>query len=394
MRVLYIDYNLYGKNDIVKAFQKLGYETEITDIPLVYGENTEQTDNAVFDKIRNGSYDMVFTSNYYPAVSDSCERIGVTYVSWTYDSPRIALYDSTILNKCNHAFTFDSSECAKLRNKGVENIYYMPLATAAERIDEISVTEDDRRCFGADVSLVASLYNEEHNLYDRMEGRLDGYTRGYLLGLMNAQMNLFGSNILEDVLEGSVPLEKMYEAMPYPIKEGSLATLEYIYSNYFLCRKVATMQRLGMIKSISDSFEMKVYTPGDLSAITGVKHMGTVDYNSDMYKVFNLSKINMNITLPSIKTGIPLRAMDIMGAGGFLLTNYQADFEGLFEAGVDYEYYSSVEEALYKIEYYLGHEEEWREIADNGRRRVMQSFTDYERLKDMLDIVNQRITDR
>ena len=42
--------------------------------------------------------------------------------------------------------------------------------------------------------------------------------------------------------------------------------------------------------------------------------------------VFQNSKINLNITLRSIKNGIPLRAIDIMGAGGFLLTNYQNDF--------------------------------------------------------------------
>ena len=38
--------------------------------------------------------------------------------------------------------------------------------------------------------------------------------------------------------------------------------------------------------------------------------------------MFANSKVNLNITLRNIKTGIPLRALDIMGAGGFLLTNY------------------------------------------------------------------------
>ena len=41
--------------------------------------------------------------------------------------------------------------------------------------------------------------------------------------------------------------------------------------------------------------------------------------------VFRNSRINLNITLRSIKSGIPLRCMDIYGAGGFLLSNYQTD---------------------------------------------------------------------
>lgn len=53
---------------------------------------------------------------------------------------------------------------------------------------------------------------------------------------------------------------------------------------------------------------------------------GPIDYYNEMPYVFNNSRINLNITLRSIKSGIPLRAMDICGAGGFLLSNYQADF--------------------------------------------------------------------
>lgn len=54
--------------------------------------------------------------------------------------------------------------------------------------------------------------------------------------------------------------------------------------------------------------------------------MGAVDYYEVMPHVFKQSKINLNITLRSIQSGMPLRAWDIMGAGGFLLSNYQADF--------------------------------------------------------------------
>ena len=63
--------------------------------------------------------------------------------------------------------------------------------------------------------------------------------------------------------------------------------------------------------------------------LPNVINMGSVDYYDMMPYVFKCSDINLNITLRSIKTGIPLRAMDIMGAGGFLMSNYQVDLTGI-----------------------------------------------------------------
>ena len=114
--------------------------------------------------------------------------------------------------------------------------------------------------------------------------------------------------------------------------------------------------------------------------------MGPVAYETDMNKVFRLSKINLNITLPSIHTGIPLRAMDILGNGGFLLTNYQEDLLEFFEPGVDFVYYSSVPEAIELIGYYLHHEEERKQIAENAYYKVKKYHQISDRLADMIYI--------
>lgn len=386
MKILYIDYQMYGKDDIVKVFQSLGHEVDITDLPLQM-EDEEDLSACLYALLTQNVYDMAFTSNYYPLVSNVCQRAHVKYVSWTYDSPLIALYHPSVKNSYSYAFTFDSDECRNLREKGVRHIYYMPLAVDSERLSDIVITEQDRRIFSADVSLVASLYNEKHNLYDRMEPKLTDYTRGYLEAVMQAQKNLFGAFVLEAVLENRRVYSDMQQAMPYRLVEGSLASVEYVYANYFLARKVASLQRTEFIREISERFDMKVYTPGDLSAIRTAKHMGTVDYLTDMNKVFRLSKINLNITLPSIHAGAPLRVMDILGNGGFLLTNYQSDICELFEPDKEFVCYTSLEDALYKIEYYLSHEEERTRIAQNAKRKMEKCFTFRSALKQMMEIV-------
>ena len=127
-----------------------------------------------------------------------------------------------------------------------------------------------------------------------------------------------------------------------------------------------------------------VYAPEQDSDIKNVINCGTVDYVKEMPLVFKNSKINLNMTLRSIHTGIPLRAMDIMGCGGFLLTNYQQDFLEYFEPGIDYIYYSSKKELLYLTDYYLNHEEERKQIARNGYQKVKEGHTYTDRIKQLL----------
>lgn len=45
----------------------------------------------------------------------------------------------------------------------------------------------------------------------------------------------------------------------------------------------------------------------------------------------------------SIKTGIPLRLFDIMGAGGFLITNYQSEITQYFDIDKELVVYDSME---------------------------------------------------
>ncbi|MBC5712643.1 glycosyltransferase family 1 protein [Roseburia sp. BX1005] len=91
--------------------------------------------------------------------------------------------------------------------------------------------------------------------------------------------------------------------------------------------------------------------------------------------VFHLSKINLNISLRSITSGIPLRCLDILGTNGFPLTNYQPELAEFFIPDEDFVMYESEDDFLQKIEYYLSHEAERKEISYNGWKKVNQNFS-------------------
>jgi spore maturation protein CgeB len=102
--------------------------------------------------------------------------------------------------------------------------------------------------------------------------------------------------------------------------------------------------------------------------------------------VFHYSKINLNMTAKSIRTGLPLRIFDILSCGGFCLTNYQTELTDYFTPGVDLDYYTSEDDLLSKVDYYLSHEKERKEIASNGLLTASTNHNYPERLLQMLSL--------
>ena len=79
----------------------------------------------------------------------------------------------------------------------------------------------------------------------------------------------------------------------------------------------------------------------------------SIDYYSEMPRVLRKSRINLNVTLRSITSGIPLRVYDILGAGGFCLTNYQEVIVQLFKAGEELVVFTNKDDMFNKVEYFF-----------------------------------------
>ena len=396
MKILFPKWKNFGVEDITETFEKMGHQVVLYEKEPKNYRIDPKFKSELKKFIKDNNIDLIFSSNYFPVISDACHDIKIPYISWCYDSPLVLTYSKTVFNPENYIFIFDSKMVEDLKNLGVKNVYYMPMAVNAERLSNIKATEEQKKIVEADVSFVGSLYTEKHTLYDRMTD-LDDHTRGYIEGIMQAQKLLYGVSILEESLSPEIT-EKLYEAMPIKINDGDMETFPYLYANYFLSRKITQTERTELLKMISEilpeimvdrkrkAMPLKLYTPEPTPFLPKVKNMGTVHYLYEMPLVFRHSKINLNITLRSIQNGIPLRAMDIMGAGGFLLTNYQNDSNRHFIDGEDYVSFSSPEDMIQKIAYYLEHEKERNEIAENGCRKVHSEHTYQKRIYEMLKI--------
>lgn len=116
-----------------------------------------------------------------------------------------------------------------------------------------------------------------------------------------------------------------------------------------------------------------------------------IDYERDMPVMFANSAINLNVTLRNIRTGIPLRVLDIMGAGGFLLTNYCPELNEYMTEGKDFVSYIDAGDCCEKAVYYIEHEAERKKIAANGHDRILDMFTYEHQIKKMFDVIRKEL---
>lgn len=395
MHILMYRWKAYNYRDIEQTFLLLGHTVDNIEQELGSYDVSPEFERVIEEKIRGTHYDMVFTVNYFPLISNVCERTGVNYVSWTCDNPLISMYHESVFHACNYIFTFDKTNYLEFRGMGVKHIWYLPLAVDTERMDALlgapeetgrrkSAQDPEMQKYRGDVAFVGSLY--ERNSYDKIKNRLPEYLRGYFDAVMEAQLNISGANIVEPMLTTNI-LEQLQEYFQLEKSEGSFSDLGLIFQTTVLGFKIAEIERRRALIELSKHYKVNVYSNSDVSDLLRIQYCGSVDYWSEMPKVFRMSKINLNFTIPNIKSGIPLRIWDVLGCGGFLLTNYQAEIPYYFKEGEDLVCFDGLEDLCEKVGYYLEHEEERKRIAWNGYRKVREKHSYIERIRTILDTV-------
>ena len=385
MRFLFYRFNSVCEPDMIEGFLQLGHEVDTIDLEMKVKEPDIQQVIDLFKAAFNkASYDAVVSVNYYPFVSEICRIYGILYISWTVDSPVLELLSDTVANDTNRIFCFDNAQCNELRRYNNRGVFYLPLATNVKRWDSViaGATPSEKKRFESRISFVGSLYTEKCP-YDDLKDP-PPYLRGFLEALMLAQRDVYGAFFLDSALTSRV-IEDFAAHTPgfYQPPERARNDKRFIMALKYLGMKVTNMERLKVMETLGERFEVDVYTGSDTSALP-VRNKGFAKTLTEMPLIFNGSSINLNITCKSIKTGIAQRIWDIMGAGGFLLTNYQSEIPEFFNIGEDLEIYTSMEELADKAAYYLEHEDERKRIARSGYEKVKAAHTHRSRMEDML----------
>ena len=374
-------------NDIIESFTAKG----ITYRTVSYQFSDKNEDEFFvgrFTKVlKEDSYDAVFSVNYFPLVAVSCHNCNLPYISWSYDNPLdVPDIEKTLGLPGNHVFLFDRIQTEGYRRMGFTNVHHMPLAVNCKRLETIVLTKQDRAMYSADVSFVGKMYDSMFGQYREI---MDEYCKGYIDAVVSSQSKVFGYWFAEELLTDD--LMKRINDHFRVLQPDTQFVLPKEALAYAVAAQITKSDRLILLNLLAKRMNVNIYSWEKCELLKNVKFMGSCDYYTQMTKVFKASSINLNITLKISQSGIPLRVMDILGAGGFLLSNYQPEIAENFVNGEDVVMYESLEDALEKAVYYIGHEDIRRQIAQSGHNKAKELFSYERQLGKIFEISGMKI---
>ncbi|MCK4788756.1 MAG: glycosyltransferase [Desulfobacteraceae bacterium] len=120
------------------------------------------------------------------------------------------------------------------------------------------------------------------------------------------------------------------------------------------------------------------------------KHYGGTAYGLDMYRICARSKIVLNRHADASENyANNCRLYEATGMGALLVTEMKDNLGELFEPDKEVVTYSSADEAVEKIQYYLNHESARTTIAKAGQERTLREHTYYHRMQELCEIISK-----
>lgn len=408
MNILVCRWDIFVYPDILDTLKNQGHLFDVLDFSAIKMSDDEIK---IFSKQLEckitSKYDAVFSVNYFSYIAKVCHRLNIQYICYNVDSPLLNMQHPSINYKTNHIYTFDSKEAKDFNNNGINTVYYLPLCTNVERVQTLlssskkivsheavdifynetnDFLENSPFQYKYEISFVGNLYDK--NRYDDTMHILPDYLCGYMDAAIEAQLNVNGGNLLKNMLTPEV-IDMLSQYTDVKASTQSHADLKFHFATSVLAHKTAAKMRIMALNNLAMKYPGRVhfFTTSDTSPLFPalVTHKGA-DYFSEAPFVFAHSKININMTAPNIETGIPLRVFDILGAGGFLITDWREDLKDCFTIGKDLEIYDGLDDLLEKTDYYLKHDEKRIAIARHGLDTVRKKHTYNTRLKEIFSL--------
>ena len=369
------DYLFYDLCDILNC-EHISYSV----IPYTFADKYEDMTfwnwcihNIAFDK-----YDVLISVNYYPILARLCCKMRIKYIAWCYDCPlNVVSIEDTLDYETNYVFLFDRKQYQSYYDKGFRTVYHMPLGVNTRRLSGLTYSAALERKYSCEIGFVGNLYASK---LQEIIAPMSPFLQGYLQALMDAQFTIYGGYLFDSLLTDEL-LSQINNGYKEKVPDTTF-TLSKEALNFAMASEITRKERIILLNLLGKRHDTKLYSYAPSELIENA-----VDYVSEMPYVFHYSKINLNPIMRSIQSGIPLRAFDVMGVGGFLLSSWQEELAESYIDGEDLVLYDSIPDALEKAAFYLKHEDIRTQIACSGQRKTLQEHTLRSVLEKMLHIV-------
>ena len=385
IKILYI-YGSSTSTNIVETLRKMNYDVMEYPKNQATSNMDEEEINEVVDYIREHEITHLMSIHLIYNIAVAAYWSGIRYMPVIWGAPYLKPY--TVMGTLDNIWysVFDKIDAERMREGGCPHVLYQPLSVNEDNIREWNKRALSKVKYANDISFIASLY--EKNDYDRCIGLIPENMQAYFRSIfeeaafkwdgVNRIYGQTGKEIL-DYIKLVSPAFKLNN--PFDIEDVRYFEVAY------LIRKLANIERMCVLNLLAEEHDVYLYTNSEVeqSELPAVHIEPPVVTGEATALIYAGSKINLNISLKGIEGGTPQRIMDIMGAGGFVMTNYCEETSELFDEDREIVMFRTPEELLEKVDYYLSHDRERERIAKAGHRKVMECYTYEKKMKQLLD---------
>lgn len=386
-RILFIDSSYFLCAEITSALETM-------EIPFrrLHLENTRMGTQSFIEALLLAVVefkpDFVLTVNHFGLDRDGklaglLEELGLPLASWFVDNPHLILHEYAHPGTNNTAlFTYDAGNENMLRDKGFENVHYMPLATDPSRFtpnQEIAVPDSwicDVSFVGNSMTTAVSNSLKETALPPQLQSQYK---------TVAANFGQSGETNVATFLAQHYPnWDKTYKAMSATNKRLALESL--------LTWEATRQYRLHCVSQLLEFCPVIVGDDGWKSQLPTAprwRHLEGIDYYEELPAFYQQSSVNFNCTSQQMKGAVNQRVFDVPATGAFLITDHREQIEDLFELDKEVVVYRNPEEIPGLIRKYLSDPATRALISDAARRRIIAEHTYEIRLTSILDIMRQ-----
>lgn len=390
-RILFIRWSWFC-DDVAEVFRALGYTVDVVERA---GQNLPGRITAA---LRSQHTDLLFSVNFNPLFAEIAHRQKISrYVAWNVDnlvSSAFCLpahrYPETVL------FLIDRPSLEIYRRNGYAHLHYLPIATRIDRFTRAESTapaRDENR-----ISFVGCSMIRQGNEFPALLRRVRKQAKAAC-----APAERIGYQLLLDALDGLVEqgCRDFFQVhMQEWIAQWSarlgfdLAKIIWPDPEFFYIapsKEVSSRKRVALVSAAADVAKVDVYGDADWDKVShpGLHYGGPADYHTQTPAIYQSSAISLNIEKTYNTSSINLRMIDAMAAGSLVLTEEVDDLRLYFHPGVDVVCFHSIPEMQDHLRYYLAHADERRMIAQAGRQQVLEQFSLYDRLAEMMRLAEQ-----
>lgn len=383
-RVLFFSRPYFLMGEISSALERLGIEFRSVEI----GSGNTVRDGFVEDLLRavvEFKPDFVLTVNHFGVdregkLTDLLMKMKLPLASWFVDNPHLILYRyADVLPDFTAVFTYDAGNLGIMRDKGFENVFYLPLATDVQRFKPGIAGRDEWR---AEVSFLGnSMVNavEDYTFSSGIRGRLLKQFQG-----LAAEFGERAELSVEEFLRNRHPdvLRQM---------EGFSTDEQKLSFEALITWEATRRYRLSCVQELLPFNPLIVGDEGwhKLLPAQGWRYLASLDYYNDLPAFYPMSKIGFNCTSRQMKGAVNQRVFDVPASGGFVLTDYREQMEALFEPGSEIISYSDISEIRPLLDKWIGDDAGRAEVTAAARRRILAEHTYEHRISLLLERMRQ-----